>query len=41
MRKRDAGPVRFGAEEDDSDDDDMISGNFASRFEDSVDHDTE
>jgi RNA recognition motif-containing protein len=41
MRKRAAGPVRFGAEEDDSDDDDMSSGNFASRFEDSVDHDTE
>ena len=41
MRKRAAGPVRFGAEEDDSDDDGMSYGNFARRLEDSVDHDTE
>jgi RNA recognition motif-containing protein len=40
-RKRAAGPVRFGAEEDDSDDDGMSYGNFARRLEDSVDHDTE
>jgi hypothetical protein len=41
MRKRAAGPVRFGAEEDDSDDDGMSYGNFARRLEDPVDHDTE
>jgi RNA recognition motif-containing protein len=41
IRKRATGPVRFGAEEDDSDDDGMSYGNFARRLEDSVDHDTE
>jgi RNA recognition motif-containing protein len=41
MRKRAAGPVRFGAEEDNSDDDGMSYGNFARRLEDPVDHDTE
>ena len=41
IRKRDARPIRFGAEEDDIDDGDMRHGNFASRFEDSVDQDTE
>jgi hypothetical protein len=41
MRKRAAGPVRFGTEEDDIDDDDMSYGHFARRSEDSVDHDTE
>jgi RNA recognition motif-containing protein len=41
MRKRADRPVRFDAEEDDSDDDDMRPGNFVRRLEDSVDHDTE
>ena len=40
MRKRAAGPVRFGAEEEDFDDDDGSSENFMSRREDSVDQDT-
>ena len=41
MRKRAAGPVRFGAEEDDFDNDEVSVENFASRREDSVDQDTE
>jgi len=41
MRKRAAGPVRYSAEEDDLDDDDMSNDNFASPFEDSADQDTE
>ena len=40
MRKRAARPVRFGAEEDDFDDDDGSGENFASRREDSDDQDT-
>lgn len=41
IRKRAAGPGRFGAEDDDSDDDDMSDDNFANQFDDSVDQDTE
>jgi RNA recognition motif-containing protein len=41
MRKRAAGPVRFGDEEDDFDDDDVNGENFASRLEDSVEEDSE
>jgi RNA recognition motif-containing protein len=40
-RKRAAGPMRFGTEEDDIDDDGMGYGNLARRLEDPVDHDTE
>ena len=40
MPKRAAGPVRFGAEEDDLDDDDVSGEHFASRREDSGDQDT-
>lgn len=41
MRKRAAGLVRFGAEEDDFDNDEVSGENFASRREDPVDQDTE
>lgn len=41
MRKRDTGPMRFGTEEDDVDDDDMRYENFASQRDDSADQDTE
>jgi hypothetical protein len=41
MRKRAAGPVHFGSEEDDLDDDDVSQENFASQFEEPVDQDTE
>jgi RNA recognition motif-containing protein len=41
MRKRDSRAVRFGAEDDDSDDDDRGYDNFASRRDDAVDEDTE
>ena len=40
MRKRAAGPGRFGAAEEDFDDDDGSGENFVSRREDSVDQDT-
>jgi RNA recognition motif-containing protein len=40
MRKRAAGPVRFGDEEDDFDDDDVSGENFASHLEDAVEEDT-
>jgi len=40
IRKRAAGPVHFGAEEDDFDDDDGSGENFASRREDFGDQDT-
>ena len=42
MRRRDArAPCRFDIEDDDSDDDDRLSDNFASQQDDSVDQDTE
>ena len=41
MRKRDSGPVRFGAQDDDGDDDEVSHEHFASRREDAIDHDTE
>jgi hypothetical protein len=41
MRKRTTGPVRFSAEEDDIDDDDVNNEDFASQFDDSVEQDTE
>jgi RNA recognition motif-containing protein len=41
MHRRAVGPVRFGDEEDDFDDNDMSDANFASRLDDSDDQDTE
>lgn len=41
MRKRAAGPVRFSAEDDDVDDDEVRQENVARQVEDAVDHDTE
>jgi RNA recognition motif-containing protein len=41
MHKRAAGPVRFSAEDDDFDDDEMRQENVARRVEDAVDQDTE
>ena len=40
MYKRAAGPVRFGAEDDDGDDDDVHGEHAGSRQDDAVDHDT-
>jgi hypothetical protein len=41
MRRRDAGPGRFSADDDDFDDDDRPYDNFASQRDDSVDQDPE
>jgi RNA recognition motif-containing protein len=41
LRKRATGPVRFGDEEDDFDDDNIGGANFVRRLEDSVEEDTE
>jgi RNA recognition motif-containing protein len=41
MRKRDSRAVRFGADDDDLDDDDVRYNDFASQGDDSVDADTE
>ncbi len=40
MYKRAAGPVRFGVEDDDGDDEDIRSEHVESRRDDAVDHDT-
>jgi hypothetical protein len=41
VRKRGTGPVRFGAQDDDGDDDEVSHENFTSRREDAIDQDTE
>jgi hypothetical protein len=41
MRERAAGPIRFSAEDDDFDDDDVRGENFASQRGDAADQDTE
>jgi hypothetical protein len=41
MRKQDSGSVRFGAQDDDGDNDEVSHEHFVSRREDASDQDTE
>jgi RNA recognition motif-containing protein len=41
LRKRDSGPIRFGAQDDDGGDDEVSHEYFSRRGDDAIDHDTE